>query len=58
MEIRHIVLWRRTALDEMQAGALLHDNERMFKLPCPCCIETEIGLEGNIHLNPLGHVDE
>ena len=42
----------------MQAGTLLHDDERMFKLPCPCCIETEIGLQRNVHLNPLGHVDE
>ena len=42
----------------MKVCPLLHDNECMLKLTCPRCVESEIGLQRDIHLDPLGHVDK
>ena len=58
MEVRHIVFWCGTALDKMQIRPLIHDDERVFKLPCSRRIEPEIGLQRNRHRHARRHIDK
>jgi len=56
VEVRHVVLRSGAALDKVQVCSLFHDDQRMFKLSCSRCIQTEIGLQRNLHGHALRHV--
>ena len=44
MEVRHVVLGSGAALDEVQARALVHDDERVLELARALGVEPEVGL--------------
>ena len=44
VEVRHVVLGSGAALDEVQARALVHDDERVLKLARTLGVEPEVGL--------------
>ena len=45
-------------LNEVQARALVHDDERVLKLAGALGIQAEVGLQGNGEVYALGHVHE
>ena len=42
MKICNIVFWRGTAFDKMQVRPLIHNDERVLKLPRALCVQAEI----------------
>ena len=58
VEVCHVVLRRGAALNEVQARALVHDDERVLKLAGALGIQAEVGLQGNGEVHALGHVHE
>ena len=58
VEIRHVVLRRGAALDEVKARALFDDDERVLELPCARRVETEVRLQRDLDRDALRHIDE
>ena len=58
MEVRHVVLGSGAALDEVQARALVHDDERVLELARALGVEPEVGLERDGQVHPLGDIHE
>ena len=58
MKICHIVLRCGTSLDEVKVGSLVHDDQRVLKLPGARRIQTEIGLKRNLHGDARRDIDE
>ena len=58
VEVCNVVLRRGTSLDEVQACALVHDDERVLELPRALGVEAEVGLEGYRQMHSLRHVHE
>ena len=46
VQVRHVVLRRRTAFDEVQAGVVLHDDQRVLELSCALRVQAEVALQG------------
>ena len=51
VQVGHIVLGGRAALDEMQRSTLVHNNQRVLKLASAGGVQAEIGLQGNLHMH-------
>ena len=58
VEVCHVVLGRGTALDKVQVGVVLDDNERVLKLAGALGVEAEVALQREVELGALGHVDK
>ncbi len=58
MEVGHVVFRCRTAFDEVDFGTFFDDDHGVFELACTRCIETEIALQGNGHIDTGRYVDE
>ena len=58
VQVRHVVLRCRAALDEVQAGVVLHDDQRVLELSCALRVQAEVALQGEVQLHALRHVDE
>lgn len=58
VQVRHVVLRCRAALDEVQAGIVLHDDQRVLELARALRVQAEVALQGEVQLHALRHVDE
>ena len=58
MKIGNIVFWCRAAFNEMKIRPFIYDNQRMLKLSCSLCVQSEIGLKRNLHLHALRHINK
>ena len=58
MEIGYIVFWCTATLNKMQAGIFFQNNQCMLKLASPRRIQAEIGLQRNVHMNSLWHINK
>ena len=58
VEVGHVVLGRGTALDKVQVGIVLDDDERVLKLTGALGVEAEVALQREVELGALGHVDK
>ena len=58
MKIGNIIFWCTAALNKMKAGIFFQNNQGMLKLTSPCRIQAEIGLQGNVHMNSLWHINK
>ena len=56
VQVRHVVLGRRAALDKVQVGVVLHDDERVLKLARACRIQAEVALQGELQLGTSGNI--
>ena len=56
MEIGYVVFRCRAAFNEVQVRTLVHNNQGMLKLTGTLCIQAEIGLQGNGHLDTFRHI--
>ena len=56
VEVGHVVLGGGAALDKVQTGALVHDDEGMLELSRALGVETEVGLQRDGQVDALGHV--
>ena len=53
-----IVFRCRAALDEVQIGVILDDDERMLKLSRALCVEPEVGLQRDLQPHARRHIDK
>ncbi len=58
MEVGYIIFRCTAALNKVQAGVFLQNNQGVLKLSCTCCIKAEIGLKRNIHMYSLRHINK
>ena len=58
MQVCHIILRSRTALNEMTGSPFINDDQRMFELPRTRSIQAEVALQRHRHLYPFWHVDK
>ena len=58
MEVCLVVLGCGASLDEVEVGALLDDDQGVLELAGALGVQTEIGLQGVVHTDALGDVDE
>ena len=58
VEVGHVVLGRGAALDKVQVGIVLDDDERVLKLAGALGVKTEVALQREVELGALGHVDK
>ena len=58
VEVGHVVLGRGAALDKVQVGVILDDDERVLKLAGALGVEAEVALQREVELGALGHVDK
>ena len=58
MEVGDIVPWRRAALDEMEPCPFFYNDKGVLELPCPRRVQPEVGLQRNLHLHALWHIDK
>ena len=58
MQVCNVVFRCGTSLDEVQGSALIYDDQRVLKLTCSRCIQTEIGLKRNLHTDALRNIHE
>ena len=58
VEVGHVVLGRGAALDKVQVGVVLDDDERVLKLAGALGVQTEVALQWEVELGALGHVDK
>ena len=58
VEVGHVVLGCRAALDEVQARVVLDDDERVLELARALGVEAEVALQGVVELRALGDVHE
>ena len=49
---------RRAALDVVDLGAFVDDDQRALELAGVLAVDAEVGLQRQRHLDALGHVDE
>ena len=58
VEVGHVVLGRGAALDKVQVGVVLDDDERVLKLAGALGVEAEVALQREVEFGALGHVDK
>ena len=58
MQIGYIVLRCGTPFNKVNLCPFFYNDHRMFELSCAGSIQTEITLQGNIHLDSFRHVNE
>ena len=58
VEVGLVVLGRRAALDEVQVGAGLNDDECVLELACALGVEAEVALQRVVEADARGHVDK
>ena len=58
MEVGHVVLRSRAALDEVEVGTLIHDDEGVLELARTGGVQAEVGLQRDLHMHPGGNVHE
>ena len=58
VQVRHVVLRRAAALDEVQVGAVFHDDERVLELARALRVQAEVALQREVELGALRHVHE
>ena len=58
MQVGDVVLGGGTPFNEVQGGALVDDDQGMFKLSGSGGVQAEIGLKRNVDGNPFGDIDK
>ncbi len=58
VEVGHVVLRRRAALNKVQVCPGLHDDQRVLELARASGIQAEVALEREAHLDPGRHIDK
>ena len=58
VQVGDVVLGCGAALDEVQVGARLHDDERVLELAGSRGVQAEVALQREVELHAGGHVDE
>ena len=56
MEVRNIIFRSGASFDKVYFCPFFYNNHRMFKLTSTWCIQTEIGLQWNIHLHACRNI--
>ena len=56
MKIGYIVFRSRTTFDKVYFSTFFYDDHRVFELTSTWCIQTEIGLQWNIHLHACRNI--
>ena len=58
VQVRDIVFGCGTAFDKVHIRALIDDNQRMLELSGAFGVQTEIGLQRDLHMHALGDIDK
>ena len=56
MQVCYIIFGRGAALNEVEAGTFVHNDQRMLKLACTLGVQAEVALQRNLHLHSLGYI--
>ena len=58
VQVRHVVFRCRTSFDEVQVGAVFHDDERVLELARALRVQAEVALQREVELGVFRDVHE